>query len=140
MKQALGIILISATLTTVVLGGFMISHNSSNHIQCPISIFGSNDCTNIINPFKFAVSHINTIIGVSAGVIISPLIFLVLALSMLFALYVPDGAGPPQKSFFARAVAYENPRIASTQKLLGWLSALEKRDPLIFPAAKIQSA
>ncbi|MDP3948846.1 MAG: hypothetical protein Q8Q17_02765 [bacterium] len=137
MKSALGIIIISATLTTIVLGGFMISHNSSNHIQCPISIFGSNDCTNIINPFKFAVSHINTIIGISTGITVMPLIFLVLALSMLFTLYVPDGAGPPQKSFFARTVAYENPRIASTRKLLGWLSALEKRDPWEFSAAKM---
>jgi len=137
MRTALGILLISATLTTAVLGGFMISHNSSNHIQCPISIFGSNDCTNIINPFKFAVSHINTIIGISTGITVMPLIFLVLALSMLFALYVPNGASPPQKSFFARVVAYENPRVASTRKLLGWLSALEKRDPWEFSAVKL---
>ena len=80
MRTALGIILISVTLTTIVLGGFMISHNTENHIQCPISIFGSNDCANIINPFKFARSHVNTIIGASAGIVISPLIFLIFAI------------------------------------------------------------
>ncbi len=137
MKSALGIILISATITTIVLGGFMISHNSGNHIQCPISIFGSNDCANIINPFKFALSHINTIIGVSAGITVLPLVFLVLAISILFALFVSANAGPPRKSFFVYAITNENPQIASAQKLLCWLSVLEKRDPWEFSAAKI---
>ncbi|MDO8664589.1 MAG: hypothetical protein Q7K44_03560 [Candidatus Liptonbacteria bacterium] len=137
MKYALGIILISVTLTTIVLGGFMISHNSSNHIQCPISIFGSNNCANIINPFKFALSHINTIIGISTGITVMPLLFLVLAISMFFVLSVPAVAGLPQKSFFAYATADKNLRISSTQKWLGWLSVLEKRDPWEFSAAKI---
>ncbi len=137
MKSALGIILISATLTTIVLGGFMISHNSGNHIQCPTSIFGSNDCANIINPFKFAISHINTIIGISTGITVMPLLFLVLAMGALFALSVSYVTGPPQKSFFAYAVSDENPRIISIQKWLSWLSVLEKRDPWEFSAAKI---
>ncbi len=137
MKSALGIILISATLTTIVLGGFMISHNSANHIQCPISIFGSNDCANIINPFKFAISHINTIIDISAGITVMPLLLLVLAISMVLALSIFTAAGPPQKSFFAYAVTHKNPYVASTQKWLSWFSVLEKRDPWEFSAAKI---
>lgn len=138
MKSALGIILISATLTTIVLGGFMISHNSGNHIQCPISIFGSNDCANIINPFKFAISHINTIVGISTGIIISPLIFLILAASMLFAILVFGASWPPQTNFFAYdGSANKNHQVASTQKWLSWLSVLEKRDPLVLSAAKI---
>lgn len=136
MKSALGIILISATLTTIVLGGFMISHNSGNHIQCPISIFGSNDCANIINPFKFAISHISTIISVSVGITVLPLVFLVLAISIIFALSVSATAGPPQKSFFAYAVTNENPQVTSARKWLGWLSVLEKRDPWEFSAVK----
>ena len=137
MKSALGIILISATLTTAVLGGFMISHNSDNHIQCPIAALSNNGCANIMNPFEFAVSHIKTIIGISTGIYVSPLILLFLVISVLFALSVSAAASPPQKSFFARVVAYENPRVASTRKLLGWLSALEKRDPWEFSAAKM---
>jgi hypothetical protein len=138
MKSALGIILISVTLTTIVLGGFMISHNTENHIQCPISIFGSNDCANIINPFKFALSHVNTIIGASAGIVISPLIFLIFAISMLLVLFVFGAVGPPQINFLrASGKSCENPSIASTQKWLNWLSVLEKRDPLVLSAAKI---
>ena len=137
MKPALGIILISATLTTIVLGGFMISHNSSNHIQCPISALTNNGCANIMNPFEFAISHINTIIGVSTGITVMPLLFLVLAIGALLALPVSYATGPPQKSFFAYAAARENPQVASAHKWLNWLSVLEKRDPWEFSAAKI---
>ena len=138
MKSALGIILISATLTTIVFGGFMISHNSGNHIQCPISIFGSNNCANIINPFKFALSHINTIIGVSAGIIISPFLFFIFATSMLFSLFVFGALWPPQINFL-RTSGYinENALTTSTQKWFSWLSVLEKRDPLVLSATKI---
>ncbi|GEM_PF-5381093 len=138
MKSALGIILISATLTTIVFGGFMISHYSSNHTQCPISIFGSNNCADIVNPFEFAISHINTIIGVSTGIIASSLAFLALAASMFFAIFIYAISEPPQKSFFVYASSVgKNSPIVSTQKWLDWLSVLEKRDPWKFSAAKI---
>src|SRR3989344_7448496 len=125
MRTALGIILISATLTTAVLGGFMISHNSDNHIQCPIAALSNNGCANIINPFEFAISHIKTIIGISTGIYVSPLILLFLVISILLALSVSATASPPQKSFFAHAAVYENPRVASTRKWLDWLSVFE---------------
>jgi len=137
MKSALGIILISATLTTIVLGGFIISHNSDKHTECPIAALSNNGCANIMNPFEFAISHIKTIVGISMGISISPLILLSLVIITLFALSVFAAAGPPQKSFSAYVAAHENLQFASTPKLLGWLSVLEKRDPLIFTAAKI---
>ncbi len=137
MKSALVIILISVTITTIILGGFMISHNSSNHIKCPISALTNNGCANIMNPFEFAISHIRTIIGISTGISILPFIFLILTASILFALFIYAASEPPQKSFFAYAgSADENQPIASTQKLLDWLSVLEKRDPWEFSAAK----
>ena len=137
MKSMLGIILISATLTTIVLGGFLISHSFSDHTQCPISALSGNGCANIMNPFEFAISHIRTITGISTGITVMPLLLLVLAIGALLAISVSIAAGPPQKSFFANAVADKNLEVVSTQKLLGWLSVLEKRDPWEFSAVKI---
>ena len=138
MKRALGIILISATLATIVLGGFVVSHNSDNHTQCPIAALSNNGCPSIMNQFEFALSHIKTIVSISTGVVVLPFIFLILAASMLFILFVFGAPWSPQINFFTRNnLLNKNREIVSPQKWLSWLSVLEKRDPSIFAAAKI---
>lgn len=136
MKSALSIILISATLTAIVFGGFMMYHDSNGHAQCPISALDGNNCANIINPFSQAVSHLASIINISTGIVVWPVVlFLILALGIFFNF---STGSPPQTSSSAYFEFNNGDRADIFKaKFLRWLSILGKRDPWEFSAAKI---
>ena len=136
MKSALGIILISAIFTTAVLGAFTIHMDSGSHIRCPIAAFQGNNCTNISNPLEFTISHISAILGISIGVIVPPIVFLLFAFGIFFAFFAFDSAPPRFRAFTYSQYTDGNRQNISQQKWLRWFSVLEKRDPSEFFAAK----
>ncbi len=136
MKATLSIILISATLATIIWGGFMM-YSENGHTHCPISALESKGCMNAMSPLMSALAHLNVVIGISTGVAVWPLLLLSLMLAFgAFLSFAKENINLPANVLSARRLSYEANRDYSQSKWLGWLSVLEKRDPSVFRAAK----
>ncbi len=136
MKRSLSIILITATVATILLGGFMMYHD--NYSQCPISNLDNNTCTSIANPFAQAISHLNTIIGILAGIVVWPAAVMLLPFLLVLGIFFNFlTANSPRANFAYLRFSNNAGTLVFRGRFLRWLSFLEKRDPLIIAAAKI---
>lgn len=138
MKYTLSVILISAAVSTIFWGGFMM-HDSNGHAHCPFSAMNNGGCMDAMDSLAGVLAHLSAIIGISNGVVVWPAILLIaFAFAALFAVFVFAAAKFPANIFLTRRVLeHKQNSIFSPGKLLGWLSILEKRDPSIFAAVKI---
>lgn len=135
MKPALATTIILATILAITTGSFVMSRmmNASDHANCLSSIPGVT-CVSGMDPFQFAITHINTLLGVSLGVISSLALTFLAVLILLAWLTVPALSGlSPETAHYLRIFTERTMR--SVRKQRHWISLLEKRDPSIVFAA-----
>ncbi len=135
MKSALATIVILTAVLALVAGSFvMINMGAGNHANCLAAIPGSPQCIGGMDPFQFAITHINALLGASLGIVGSLILGLFASLMLLAWLAAPDLANLASAAVnYARIFSDGN--IGSIRKQRRWISLHEKRDPSLAFAA-----
>ena len=135
MKSALATIIIVTAILTLTAGNFaMADMASGNHPNCLAAIPGSPTCLGGMDPFQFAVTHINALLSASLGIVSSFVLVLFGALLLLVWLTLPSLSKlSASASYYLRIFTERNVR--SIRKQRRWISLLEKRDPSLAFAA-----
>ena len=138
IKSAVTAIVITTTIFVLVAGGFAMSRmmGYGNHADCLATIPGQPKCVDVLGSIQFVLTHINSLIGISLGVVSSST-FIIFALLILIAWL----AATPIAKFLSAARTYPVIAIGKTagsiHKQRHWISLLEKRDPYLCRAMNV---
>ncbi len=135
MKPVIATMIIMTAILALAVGGFaMMNMGPGDHANCLAAIPGNPACVGGMDPVRFAIMHINALLGISLGIAGS------FAAAFFFSFLVPlawppaPGAAdlPPTISGYLGLFIEGITR--SDRARRRWISLLEKRDPSPFCA------